>query len=126
MLKDKRAKCETATSVLAAAKNETANSATHYATLKDTAASGGIPVATTAALMVPKADGDIHRAHGDAVKEVVAVVQKFVMANMQQDEFQFFCIKLLDSDASKTLPAVVCDDPETLKNAQNTCVPRLT
>ncbi len=114
-LKDKRAKCETATSTLAAAKKETASSASHYATLKDTAASGGIPVATTTALMVPKADGGIDRAHSDAVKKVAAVVQKIVLENMRQDEFQFFCIKILDLEAREKLPDNVGKDAETVK-----------
>jgi hypothetical protein len=106
-LKDKRAKCETATSALAAAKTDTANSATHYATLKDTAASGGIPVATTTALMVPKADGGIDRAHGDAVSDVAKSVENIVMANMNQDEFAFLCMKVLDPNSSKTVDATL-------------------
>lgn len=110
-LKDKRAKCETATSALAAAKKDTASSAAHYATLKDTAASGGIPVATTAAVMVPKADGGIDRAHSDAVKEVAAVVKEIVWWNMDQDEFLFFCLKIIGSDIdSKTRESANAND----------------
>ena len=101
-LKDKRAKCETATSALAAAKKDTASSASHYATLKDTAASGGIPVATTSALMVPKADGGIDRAHGEAVSNVARVVESIVLANFTQSEFDFMCIKILGPEGRRT------------------------
>lgn len=94
-LKDKRAKCETATSALAAAKKETAASASHYATLKDTAASGGIPVATTAAVMTPKADGGLDRAHDESVASVAHAVESIVLANFTQSEFDFMCIKVL-------------------------------
>lgn len=104
-LKDKRAKCETATSALAAAKKDTAASASHYATLKDTSASGGIPVATTASLMTPKADGELDRAHSEAIRDVSGAVERIVMANMNQDEFVFLCMKALDPNASKKLDA---------------------
>lgn len=114
-LKDKRAKCETATSALAAAKKDTASSAAHYATLKDTAASGGIPVATTSAVMVPKADGGIDRAHDEAISAVANVVNNIVMANMNQDEFAFLCMKVLDPNASRTVDATLIADGTGIK-----------
>lgn len=117
-LKDKRAKCEAATSALAAAKKDTASSAAHYATLKDTAASGGIPVATTSAVMVPKADGGIDRAHDEAVSDVAGVVENIVMANMNQDEFAFLCMKVLDPKASQKLAAALTDNDSGI---QKTC-----
>ena len=101
-LKDKRAKCETASSALAAAKKETASSASHYATLKDTAASGGIPVATTTALMVPKAEGGIDRAHGESLASVAHAVESIVLANFTQSEFDFMCIKILGPEGGTT------------------------
>ena len=114
-LKDKRAKCEAATSALAAAKKETAGSASHYATLKDTAANGGIPVATTTALMAPKADGGIDRAHDEAVSSVADVVNNIVMANMDQDEFAFLCMKVLDPKSSPTVDAALIDPDGGIK-----------
>ena len=102
-LKDKRAKCETATSALAAAKKDTASSASHYATLKDTAASGGIPVATTTAVMVPKADGGIDRAHDESIASVAHAVESIVLANFTQSEFDFMCIKVLHPGSGTTV-----------------------
>lgn len=101
-LKDKRAKCETATSALAAAKKETAASASHYATLKDTSANGGIPVTTTSALMAPKADGGIDRAHDEPIASVAHAVESIVLANFTQSEFDFMCIKILGPEGRRT------------------------
>lgn len=102
-LKDKRARCESATSALAAAKKQTGDSASHYATLKDTAASGGIPVAATATLMTPKADGGLDQARGQSIEAVALTVKEIVKWNMDQDEFLFFCLKLMGNTIDATL-----------------------
>jgi hypothetical protein len=117
-LKDKRAKCETATSALAAAKKETASSAAHYATLKDTAASGGIPVATTAAVMTPKADGGLDRAHSEAIRDVSGAVERIVMKNMDQDEFLFLCLKVLSNDPGERKKA----SQDLVQGTRDTCI----
>lgn len=102
-LKDKRARCESATSALAAAKKQTGDSASHYATLKDTAASGGIPVAATATLMTPKADGGLDQARGQSIEAVALTVKEIVKWNMDQDEFLFFCLKLMGNTIDAAL-----------------------
>lgn len=94
-LKDKKAKCESATTALASAKRAASEAASYYATLKEVATSGAPPVSTSATLMDPKATGGLDRAHSESVAAVAGVVREIVLWNMDQDEVLFFCLKLM-------------------------------
>jgi hypothetical protein len=117
-LKDKRAKCESATSALVSAKKEAAGSAAHYATLKDAAAGGGLAMAASTDLMTPTADGGIDRAHDASIGQVAKTVKTIVLANINQNEFDFLCMKVLDPREQGKLDRSLTDDKTGI---QETC-----
>ena len=94
-LKDKKAKCESATAALASAKKAASEAASYYATLKEVATGGAPLVSTSTKLMDPKSAGGLDRAHSESIVAVAGVVGEIVRQNMDQDEFLFFCLKLM-------------------------------
>ncbi len=94
-LKAKRPKCETAASALSSAKSQRAAAAEHYASLKSVAESDGIPVSAGTTLMSPKADGGLDRTNSENIRAVADVVNDIVNQNFEQDEFLFFCLKVM-------------------------------
>lgn len=99
-LKDKRPKCETASTELDAAKKEKAASEEHYAKLAGVAASGGIPVVAGGTLMVPVANGGLDGSQTSAISQVASTVKDIVAGTFDQDEFLFLCLKVLKGDDS--------------------------
>jgi len=97
-LKDKKAKCETATAALSSAKKAASEASAYYTTLKEVATSGGIPVSTAATLMDPKSAGGLDRAHSESIAVVTDAVKQIVSWNMGQDEVLFFCLKLMGNN----------------------------
>jgi hypothetical protein len=100
-LKDKRLKCESASSEVDAAKKEKADAEAHYKALAGAASFGGIPVQVGGSLMTPIAPGGLDVSQTRAITEVASVVKEIVAGTFNQDEFLFLCLKVLEDDKGK-------------------------
>jgi hypothetical protein len=100
-LKEKRAKCETASTELETARVEKAEADAHYKTLAGAASSGGVPVVVAGSLMVPAAGGGLDGSQSAAISQVASTVKEIVAGTFNQDEFLFLCLKVLNKDDTK-------------------------
>lgn len=113
-LKAKSVECESAAGALLAASKEQESAADYYATVAKMSASAGPPASATASLMNPVATGGIDQAQlqSQSIDDVATVVGEIVKQNFNQDEFLFFCLKVLgnDEDAREQVSALVLAD----------------
>ncbi len=99
-LKDKRPKCEVASTELDTAKKEKAFAEEHYGKLNSAVSSGGIPVVVGSSLMVPVAGGGLDGSQSSAIAQTASIVKDIVDSTFKQDEFLFLCLKVLKGDDS--------------------------
>jgi len=99
-LKDKRPKCDAASTELSVAKKEKADADAHYKALAGIASSGGIAVTVGGSVMVPVAGGGLDGGQSSAIAQVASTVKDIVDGTFNQDEFLFLCLKVLKGDDS--------------------------
>lgn len=99
-LKDKRPKCESASTELDTVKKEKAIAEDHYTKLAGVATGGGVPVGVGSSVMVPVAGGGLDGGQSTAIAQVALAVKDIVAGTFNQDEFLFLCLKVLKGDDS--------------------------
>lgn len=102
-LKDKRPKCEAASTELDTAKKERAAAEDHYTKLASTASGGGVPVGVSGSLMSPTSAGGLDGGQSSAIAQVALTVKDIVTGTFNQDEFLFLCLKVLRDDRRPSL-----------------------